>query len=97
GETEGLSDTLLGLEETRQIMVGKAEKARDFLDWFEITRARETSGAFDDYLVLKARLKSKPGRKTDRMSKYLDRLDPLFEMPKEKQGYSPMGMDVPPF
>jgi hypothetical protein len=85
GETKDMAGSLQALAETRGTMVAKAERARDFMDWFEITRARETSGAFDDYLSLKARLKSQPNPRTDNLSKYLDRLDPLFRLPEEKK------------
>lgn len=93
GKPKGMDESLAALAETRRIMVGKAERARDFMDWFEITRARETSGAFDDYLSLKARLKSQPNTKTDSLSKYLDRLDPLFTLPDREKRSDP---DFPP-
>ncbi len=87
GNTQDLDLSLQTLEETRQGMVAKSEMARDFLDWFEITRARETSGAFDDYLNLKARLKDRPGKRKDDISLYLDRLEPLFYVPDgDKRG-----------
>jgi hypothetical protein len=96
GKTAGMTESLKALAETRQTMSAKAERARDFMDWFEITRARETSGAFDDYLNLKARLKSEPNTKTDSLSKYLDRLDPLFTLPEEKEP-GLMDFSMPPF
>ena len=80
-----MAESLQALKETRVTMLAKAERARDFMDWFEITRARETSGAFDEYLSLKARLKSQPNTRTDSLSKYLDRLDPLFAVPGDKK------------
>lgn len=89
GETEDFEKSFGALSETRQTMVAKAERARDFLDWFEITRARETSGVFDDYLDLKARLKSQTNLRQDDMSKYLDRLDPLFHLPEETRSSFP--------
>jgi hypothetical protein len=96
GSTKGMVESLQALTETRVTMVAKAERARDFMDWFEITRARETSGAFDDYLNLKARLKSRPNTRTDSLSKYLDRLDPLFTVPGEKKA-EPFDFIPPPF
>jgi hypothetical protein len=75
------SDTaarLARLEESRTNLLTRAERARDFMDWFEITRARETSGAFDDYLLLKARLKEEAQRRDDPLSLYLDRLERVF-------------------
>ena len=85
GETKGLTESLTKLSETRNTMVAKSERARDYLDWFEITRARETSGAFDDYLTLKARLKIQSNPRKDSITKYLDRLDPLFVIPEQRQ------------
>lgn len=96
GNTEDMAKSLSVLAETRSTMVTKAERARDFMDWFEITRARETSGAFDDYLNLKARLKSQPNERKDGMSSYLDRLEPLFALPEEKR-LAPMADGLPPF
>jgi len=94
GKTGDFGSSIAALDETRTTMSAKAERARDFLDWFEITRARETSGAFEDYLNLKAQLKVAPNTKKDDLSKYLDRLDPLFTLPKERQSY---GMGVGSF
>ncbi|MES2983106.1 MAG: hypothetical protein V4727_12405 [Verrucomicrobiota bacterium] len=85
GDTKEVSTSLLKLAETRQIMVAKSARARDFLDWFEITRARETSGAFDDYLTLKTRLKVQSNPRKDSITKYLDRLDPLFVLPDQRK------------
>lgn len=96
GNTKSMAGSLQALMETRMTMVAKAERARDFMDWFEITRARETSGAFDDYLNLKARLKNQPNTRTDKLSKYLDRLDPLFTMPEEKKA-DRIDLILPPF
>jgi hypothetical protein len=66
------------LKETRALMVSRAARGRDYLDWFEITRARETSGAFDDYQRLKERLKANPHRRKDELSSYLDRMEGIF-------------------
>lgn len=96
GNTKNLAQTLGALAETRGNMLVKAERARDFLDWFEITRARETSGVFEDYLKLKARLKANPKHRKDGLSEYLDRLDPLFVVPEEEDQFSLIG-DIPQF
>jgi hypothetical protein len=87
GETKRISESLLKLAKARKTMVVKSELARDLLDWFEITRARETSGAFDDYLTLKSRLKAQSNPRKDSITKYLDRLDPLFVIPEQRQPY----------
>jgi hypothetical protein len=67
------------LSATRQTLTTKAERGRDYLDWFEITRARETSGAFDDYLRLKADLRENPRTpRHDPVTRTLDRFDAIF-------------------
>ncbi len=70
---------LAGLRKMRDTMVAKGTRARDFLDWFEITRARDTSGDFEDYQRLKDRLKANPHDRTDQVSTYLDRMDRIFK------------------
>ncbi len=76
--TKDLPARLDALAQRRTTMLGKSVRGRDYLDWFEITRARETSGAFDDYMRLKDRLKANPTHRDDDLSKYLDRMDSIF-------------------
>jgi len=66
------------LDETRTIMTQRIKRASDYLDWFEITRARETSGAFNDYLRLKERLAAPRTQRDDPVSRYLDRMQEAF-------------------
>jgi hypothetical protein len=93
-ETKDVARALAELEETRTTMISRANRARDYLDWFEITRARRTSGAFDDYLRLKEELKSNPRRRKDKISEYLDRMDKLFH--RDDDPASPPIPDPPP-
>ena len=86
-KTKDTARQLAELDETRATMLARAKRARDYLDWFEITRARETSGAFDDYLRLKERLKANPHHRQDALSEYLDRMDRLFY--REPQTHGP--------
>ncbi|MFM2170852.1 MAG: hypothetical protein RI957_1081, partial [Verrucomicrobiota bacterium] len=67
------------LEETRLLMSQRGKRAIDYLDWFEITRARETSGVFDDYIKLKQRLDQGLLQHEDHLSRYLDRVDKLYQ------------------
>lgn len=77
--SEDIASRIEKLQEVRQNMIVQAERARDFMDWFEITRARDTSGAFDDYLRIKQQLKNDSGRsRTDSISSMLDRFDAIF-------------------
>jgi hypothetical protein len=83
GKTDKVAAQLAELEQSRGLMRAKADRARDFLDWFEITRARQTSGEFDDYLRLKDRLEYQSHHREDEMSKYLDKMDAIFNRGQE--------------
>lgn len=67
------------LEETRLLMSQRGKRAIDYLDWFEITRARETSGVFDDYMKLKKRLDQGLLQHQDHLSKYLDQAEKIYQ------------------
>ena len=97
-KTKDIAKRLAVLEQTRATMLARANRAKDYLDWFEITRARETSGAFDDYLRLKERLKVNPHRRTDDLSKYLDRMDKIFDRGEKVAPQAPQQPqeDLPP-
>jgi hypothetical protein len=82
-QTADVAARLASLAETRKTMIERVDRGRDYLDWFEITRARQTSGAFDDYLQLKDRLKDRPHRRNDPISDYLDRMDRVFYRKQE--------------
>ncbi len=92
-KTQDVAAQLAALDERRATMAAKSQRAGDYLDWFEITRARETSGVFDDYMRLKERLKSNPHRRTDDLSKYLNRMDAIFSRKgdPERPPASPLG------
>jgi hypothetical protein len=85
GETGDIAERLAELSEQRQIRVERALRARDYMDYFEISRARDLSGEFDDYLRLKKELelKPRPPRK-DRITDHLDTLQKAFE-PRPKR------------
>lgn len=85
--TDEVAERLVALDETRVTMNARAARARDYLDWFEITRAREISGAFDDYQRLKDRLKANPHSRKDDLSAYLDRMDRLFHREEPKSPF----------
>lgn len=88
-KTTDVAARLAALDERRKTMIARSARARDYLDWFEITRARETSGAFDDYLRLKERLKANPHQRKDPVSDYLDRMEKTFHRDEPKTPGSP--------
>ena len=96
GKTEKVSDQLVSLEQNRQLMRAKAERARDFLDWFEITRARQASGVFEDYLRLKDRLEFKAYRREDDLTNYLDRMDQIFSRAQDQPKSAAPSLLLPP-
>jgi hypothetical protein len=87
-KTNDIATRLADLDERRKTMLTRSTRASDYLDWFEITTARETSGVFDDYLRLKERLKSNPHQRKDHISEYLDRMEKTFhrEQPRNPSG-----------
>jgi Ran GTPase-activating protein (RanGAP) involved in mRNA processing and transport len=82
-QTTNVASRLAALAETRKTMIERADRGRDYLDWFEITRAKQISGVFDDYLELKERLKDRSHRRKDSISNYLDRMDRIFYREEE--------------
>jgi hypothetical protein len=94
-KTADVASRLASLEETRVTMLARSARARDYLDWFEITRARETSGAFDDYLRLKERLKAAPRHRKDPPSEYLDRMDRIFHREAPAGPPGPQALPLP--
>lgn len=71
--------TLKELQERRTRMLERNKRARDYLDWFEITRARDTSGVFSDYMELKKRLEQGTLRHKDHLSDYVDKAQAIYE------------------
>ncbi|HVJ46015.1 MAG TPA: hypothetical protein VM511_06480 [Luteolibacter sp.] len=96
GKTKDVDAKLAELSASRSLMIAKAERARDYMDWFEITRARETSGAFDDYLRLKDGLQERTHRRNDPLSEYLDKMDELFRHGQQPKREASPQMLLPP-
>lgn len=85
GGRESIAERLQELQEQRRVRVERALRARDYMDYFEISRARNLSGEFDDYLRLKKELELKPRpQRKDRITDYLDTLDKAYE-PRPKR------------
>lgn len=82
---DDLDERLAGLAEQRRIRLDRALRARDYLDYFEISRARDLSGEFDDYLRLKEELELRPRpARSDRISDCLDILQKAYERPSRR-------------
>lgn len=75
----GYEEHLAKLEETRLTMRERMKMGQDYLIWFQITRAREVSGSFEDYLTLKDRLKYQLPVRRDPISTYLDQIQQIYD------------------
>lgn len=79
-KTDNVAAQLGKLATMRATMRAKAARAGDYLDWFEITRARKTSGEFHDYLDLKRRLEAQTVRpRTDPLGRYMDDMQAIYQ------------------
>ena len=80
GAWDGIDERLAELVEQRETMVARAVMARDYMDYFEISRARSLSGEFEDYLKLKKELEQRPRPpRRDRVTDYLDTMQKAYE------------------
>ena len=85
GDHVKLNDRLPLLTEERRRMVLADERCRDYLDWYQITRAHEVTGDFSGYMKLKQRLLvEREQRKDEDMDPYLDRVQALMQRDPEK-------------
>jgi hypothetical protein len=76
---------LAELSEQRVVRSQRAARARDYLDFFEISRARDLSGEFDDYMRLKKELELRPRPKRhDRLTEVLDTMQKAYEPRRKK-------------
>jgi hypothetical protein len=81
-----LDEVLAALAENRAIMSERAFRARDFLDFMEISAATELSGSFEDYIRLIDDLKERPRpKREDPISNYLDTLEKVYTRPGRRK------------
>ena len=79
GELKNISGRLPLLAGERLKMVIADERVRDYLDWYQITRAHEVTGDFSGYMKLKERLAmEREERKDEVIDPYLDRVQALM-------------------
>lgn len=71
------------LADERDLRLQRATRARDFMDFVEISQARELSGQFDDYMNLKKELELRPRPKRhDRVTESLDTMQKSYDSRK---------------
>ena len=79
GRLEGLDPRLVNLELEREQMLSADLRCRDYLDWYQITRARNVTGDFSGYMKLKDSLEYERAQRKDAViDVYLDRVQSLM-------------------
>jgi hypothetical protein len=85
GKEDKIEARLAELSEQRLVRAERANHARDYLNFFEISRARDLSGEFEDYMRLKKELELRPRpKRTDHLTEVLDTMQKAYE-PKKKR------------
>jgi hypothetical protein len=75
GKRKGLAERLARLKATRTKLVARMNDIDDYMNWFEATQSKTTSGAFADYLRTAAEHHKPESRRRDAISVYLDALE----------------------
>ena len=80
GNLSDAEASLPALIAERQRIVIADERCRDYLDWYQISRAREVTGDFTGYMKMKERLATeREERKDESIDIYLDRVQSLMQ------------------
>lgn len=72
GKRKGIAERLGRLRATRTKLVARMNEVDDYLNWFEATQSKTSSGIFADYLRTAAERDERNARRRDAMSVYLD-------------------------
>jgi hypothetical protein len=85
GKDDKIEARLAELSEQRVVRAERATHARDYLDFFEISRARDLSGEFEDYMRLKKELELRPRpKRNDHLTEVLDTMQKAYERKKKR-------------
>ena len=85
GKDKDIGKRVAELNEQRKLRMERAMRARDFMDFTEISQARELSGQFDDYIRLKKDLELRPRvTRHDRVTDTLDRMEKTYDSRRER-------------
>jgi len=80
GETKGMAERIERLEEERKIMYENGIRARDILDWYELSKARDLKGDFTGYQRLLERMKvEKKLSESNEVSTYVNQVEQLMK------------------
>lgn len=82
------------LIELRESYTVAALRARDYLDWYEITYLGGRSGSFNSYLDAMNMLRAEPERSSSPLSAYLDDIEALHTLPARAATPSAISREV---
>lgn len=79
GEMDGVAERLEKLSEEREIMYQSGQRARDVLDWYQLSTARDLKGDFTGYQRLLERMKrEKTSGEENGVSHYVNQVQKLM-------------------
>jgi hypothetical protein len=79
-KNKALGEQVEELMSQRRTRMERALRARDYMDFMEISQARDLSGEFDDYMRLKEELELRPRPKRhDRITEVLGTMEKVYE------------------
>lgn len=80
GKMDDLAVRLENLRNERTQMIIADERCRDYLDWYQISRATTVTGDFSGYMRLKERLATEREQRKDKvLDVYMDKMQKLIE------------------
>ncbi|MEY2557050.1 MAG: hypothetical protein QOE34_475 [Verrucomicrobiota bacterium] len=79
GKTKGIGERLSGLRLSRKNVAARMQGIDDYMNWFEVTKSRGPSGAFDDYMRAADLAARREQTRRDPISLYLDALETQFQ------------------
>jgi len=87
GKTKKITERLAKARETREHIIRRMSAIGDYMNWYEATQARSASGVFREYLKAAELALEREPRRRDRISVYLDALEPQFD---NQKSYAPI-------
>jgi hypothetical protein len=79
GKTKRIAERLAGVKLARRSVALQRQRIDDYMNWFEATKSRGPSGAFDDYMRAAELATQREQTRRDPISLYLDALETQFQ------------------
>jgi hypothetical protein len=79
GKRTAVERRLARLKSTQKDIVARMNEIDDYMNWFEATQAKTSSGAFTDYLKAAGQADAPEKRRRDALSVYLDAVEAQFQ------------------